>query len=521
MTVAFKPDVPQFDRTNTPDIAKGEAITLVRAIENARDPLALYAALSEGGARPDTMLFEQAAGPALLLDRAAVRAECRGREVVVSALTPNGQVVLARLDERFADRSIGREPDRLTLRFPAPHSLDAGERLAEPSPLDVIRALTTMFKQRDASEPFGLICLGTLAYDHVELFESLPEAAEDILDYPNFLFWLAEALVLFPPDAPPHAVSTSFSPDEDDAAARLGALVARCEAAPRAELAAPSPAEPDFSQVDLDDDAYGEVVTAMKTEIAAGEVYQIVPSRTFRAPCPAPLRAFASVRAFDRSPFTFFVASHAHRLFGASPEVSVRIFDAGQRKVEVKPIAGTRRRGANADEDDRLEAELRLDGKELAEHMMLVDLARNDIARISRPGTRRVARLMDTERYARVMHLVSSVVGTLKDGLDAIDALKACLNVGTLTGAPKISATQLLRQVEKTRRGPYGGAVGWINGAGLMESAVIIRSAVVRDGIAFVRAGAGVVHDSDPAAEAEETKRKASALLSALAGAAS
>lgn len=163
---------------------------------------------------------------------------------------------------------------------------------------------------------------------------------------------------------------------------------------------------------------------------------------------------------------------------------------------------------------------MRLDAKELAEHMMLVDLARNDIARISRPGTRRVARLMDTERYARVMHLVSSVVGTLKDGLDAIDALKACLNVGTLTGAPKIRATQLLRQVERTKRGPYGGAVGWINGAGLMESAVVIRSAVVRDGIAFVRAGAGVVHDSHPAAEADETKRKASALLSVLAGAA-
>jgi anthranilate synthase component 1 len=186
--------------------------------------------------------------------------------------------------------------------------------------------------------------------------------------------------------------------------------------------------------------------------------------------------------------------------------------------VEVKPIAGTRPRGLTADEDDRLEAEMRLDHKELAEHMMLVDLARNDVARISLSGTRRVAGLMTTERYARVMHLVSSVVGDLRPGLDAFAALQACLNVGTLTGAPKIRATELLRLAERTKRGPYGGAVGWVNGEGLMDTAVIIRSAVVKDGTAFVRAGAGVVHDSEPRAEAEETKRKASALLSVLAG---
>jgi anthranilate synthase component 1 len=185
--------------------------------------------------------------------------------------------------------------------------------------------------------------------------------------------------------------------------------------------------------------------------------------------------------------------------------------------LEVKPIAGTRPRGATPDEDDRFEAELRLDGKELAEHMMLVDLARNDVARITVPGTRRVARLMTVERYARVMHLVSSVIGTMRIGYDALNALQACLNVGTLTGAPKIRATELLRRFEKTKRGPYGGAVGWLNGDGLMDMGVIIRSAVVKDGTAFVRAGAGVVFDSDPRREADETLRKASALLSILA----
>jgi anthranilate synthase component 1 len=152
--------------------------------------------------------------------------------------------------------------------------------------------------------------------------------------------------------------------------------------------------------------------------------------------------------------------------------------------------------------------------------MMLVDLARNDVARVSVPGTRRVARLMSVERYARVMHLVSSVKGVLGIGYDSCHALAACLNVGTLSGAPKLKATELLRREERTKRGPYGGAVGWLNGEGAMDTGVVIRSAVVKDGTAFVRAGAGVVHDSEPQKEADETRRKASAVLSAIAAAA-
>jgi anthranilate synthase component 1 len=271
---------------------------------------------------------------------------------------------------------------------------------------------------------------------------------------------------------------------------------------------------------DLDDTEYAALVSRMKEHVLAGDVYQIVPSRTFAAPCPDPLAAFAAVRALDRSPYMFFVSSPDHVLFGASPETSVRVKrEEGWSTVEVKPIAGTRPRGADHDEDDRMEADLRLDQKEVAEHMMLVDLARNDVARVSIPGTRRVANLMTVERYARVMHLVSSVKGNLAIGYDALHALQACLNVGTLSGAPKIRATQLLRAAERTKRGPYGGAVGWLSGEGAMDTGVVIRSAVVKDGIAYVRAGAGVVHDSDPQAEADETRRKASAILSAIAAA--
>lgn len=186
--------------------------------------------------------------------------------------------------------------------------------------------------------------------------------------------------------------------------------------------------------------------------------------------------------------------------------------------VVVTPIAGTRPRGKTIDEDDRMEADLRLDGKEIAEHMMLVDLARNDVARVAEPGTRRVANLLSVERFAAVMHLVSRVEGRLEDDRDAIDALIACVTCGTLSGAPKLRALELIREAEASARGPYGGAVGWIAGDGSMDTAIVIRSALVRDGTAEVRAGAGVVHDSEPAAEAAETRHKARAVLAAIRG---
>ena len=504
----------------------GDALALFRVLPDDRDALALYAALSDNGRRADTMLFERSTGPSLLLDRAAVRAECRGHDATLKALSEGGRNLLATVARRLAERVIEQAPDRLLLRFPPPAGVDAAERLAASSPFDALRELTLCLKAADV-EPFAVTALGVIAYDHVDLFETLPGPAEDALGFPDFVFWLAESLIVFEPGARPRAVCTAFGSADREAATRayfgaqerLTDLVARCAKAPDFNYIPPPPGRPDFSQVDLDDPAYEALVARMKEHIADGDVYQIVPSRTFRSPCRTPLHAYAAIRSLDRGPYQFFVAGAEHILFGASPETSVRVFQGvGARQVEVKPIAGTRPRGATQDEDDRFEAEMRLDHKELAEHMMLVDLARNDVARISMTGTRRVAGLMTTERYARVMHLVSSVVGNLRPDLDAFAALQACLNVGTLTGAPKIRATELLRLAERTKRGPYGGAVGWVNGDGLMDTSVIIRSAVVRDGTAFVRAGAGVVYDSDPHAEAEETKRKASALLSVLAG---
>jgi anthranilate synthase component 1 len=540
----------------------GTARALTRRLGTAPDRLALYAALSDGGRRRDTILLETLAGPSLIMDQAALRIECRGLCVTLAALTAGGRTVLRAVARSLPHRVEAQEETCLTLRFPPPEGDDAEARLLASSPFDALRAIVSGIRSDSPEEPFTLACLGVVAFDHVDFLETLPAPAEDPLNYPDYLFWLAESLVVAERGLAPRLVCTAFTAEATDAmgahyaaAERLAVLSERCEQATEArssraksrgarDESVPAPLDEvhperppqadsrrardergggliqSFPKVDLDDPAYCATISRMKEHILAGDVYQIVPSRTFRAPCPDPLAAFAAVRALDPSPYMFFVSGPEHVLFGASPETSVRIVrEEGWHSVEVKPIAGTRPRGTDADEDDRMEADLRLDHKEVAEHMMLVDLARNDVARVAIPGTRRLAKLMSVERYARVMHLVSSVKGSLAIGYDALHALHACLNVGTLSGAPKLKATELLRRAERTKRGPYGGAVGWLSGEGTMDTGVVIRSAVVKDGTAFVRAGAGVVHDSEPQKEADETRRKASAVLSAIAAA--
>ncbi|MFC7536700.1 anthranilate synthase component 1 [Sphingomonas sp. GCM10030256] len=505
--------------SSQPEQPRGELVQ--RRLVGPLDPLALLAALPDAGS--DRALFEGKDGVTLAMSRAAVRAECRGEVVTLRAQNANGQSLLRAVRGLVGEWLTGAEETVLTLGIPISRSLDAEERLAAPAPLHALRCLLRAALP-DSADPFATALIGVVAFDHAALAEDLPGCQGDPLGFPDFLFWVPDTLLLFDAGGRGRVLCSAF-PDPDpgcaernlhDAVNRLSDVVTACESSPAPVEPAGHNPDGRFA-CDLDDAQFAEVVGRMKHQIAAGEVYQVVPSRTFRAACPDPLRAYAALRTVEPSSYRFFVESEEFTLFGASPETSVRIAsEGGSLEVEVRPIAGTRARGETADEDDRIEAEMRLDDKETAEHMMLVDLARNDVARVSVAGTRHVARLLTVERYARVMHLVSSVTGRLKPEFDALHALAACLNVGTLTGAPKVRATELLREAEATKRGPYGGAIGWINGAGSMDTAVVIRSAMVRDGVAFVRAGAGVVHDSDPLAEAEETRRKASALLSIL-----
>ena len=506
------------------EVTAGGARAISRRLPAPVDLLTLYSQLSDRGRRTDTMMFETTAGASIVVDRAAVRIECRGGELVLHALSSGGEVVLRLLARELTPEVVDSSDRRLAVRYERSEEVDARQRLLAPSPFDVLRAIKGLFRSETAEEPFTVLLIGVVGFDHVDLFEELPQQPENPVDFPDFVFWLAESAVIGEPRLTPRLICTSFSGGSEEekkrghfgAVERLSDLAHRTSDLRPLDLAAPIAAE---VTTDLDDEAFALAVATLKEHILAGDVYQIVASRTFSAPCPDPISAFARVRSIDRSPYMFFVSMEGCSLFGCSPETSVRVTREERTTIiEVKPIAGTRPRGASRDEDDRMEADLRLDTKEAAEHMMLVDLARNDVARVSEPGTRHVAQLMTLEKYARVMHLVSSVKGELAKDYDALHALVACLNPGTLSGAPKLKATELLRKYERTRRGPYGGTIGWLNGEGLMDTGIVIRSAVVKDGIGYVRAGAGIVHDSDPVAEADETRRKASAVLSAIAG---
>jgi anthranilate synthase component 1 len=265
---------------------------------------------------------------------------------------------------------------------------------------------------------------------------------------------------------------------------------------------------------------FRRAVEEVKEHIRAGDAFQVVPSQRFEAPCPASaLDVYRVLRATNPSPYMYlFRLAHpgggTYDIVGSSPEALVKVEDGG---AMVHPIAGTRPRGATPQEDSDLAAELLADPKERAEHLMLVDLGRNDLGRVCAPGSVEVVDFMAVERYSHVMHIVSTVTGRVADGRTALDVLTACFPAGTLSGAPKPRAMQIIEELEPTRRGLYGGCVGYLDFAGDSDTAIAIRTALIRDGVAYVQAGAGVVADSVPAAEDAECRNKAAAVLRAVA----
>ncbi|BCZ18607.1 hypothetical protein NHP190012_02490 [Helicobacter sp. NHP19-012] len=260
---------------------------------------------------------------------------------------------------------------------------------------------------------------------------------------------------------------------------------------------------------------------ATKEQIQQGEIFQAVPSRSFYIECKEPLSAYHHLKTQNPSPYMFYMQTVDFTLFGASPESALK-YDASTNLAQIYPIAGTRPRGKNPDGslnldlDNRLELDLQNDPKERAEHVMLVDLARNDIARVAKPFSRVVSKLLKVEKYAHVMHLTSAVQGALKEGLDALHAYQSFMNAGTLSGAPKIAALKLIATLEGKRRGSYGGSMGYLCADGSMDSCIIIRSAFVQKGRAVVQTGAGIVLDSVVEAEIAETKAKSKAVISAI-----
>jgi anthranilate synthase component 1 len=275
------------------------------------------------------------------------------------------------------------------------------------------------------------------------------------------------------------------------------------------------PARPTRAVPSLDGASFRAAVATAKEHIAAGDIFQVVLARRWKAPARVePLALYRALRMINPSPYMVLVETPDVALVGASPEMLVRV---GGRRVETRPIAGTRPRGVDADGDARLAEDLLADPKERAEHVMLVDLGRNDLGRVAVPGTVRVRDFMTVERYSHVMHLVSSVEADLAPEHGALDALLACFPAGTVSGAPKIRAMEIVDDLEPEARGPYAGAVGYVSFSGDLDTCIAIRTLVVREGEVSVTAGAGIVADSDPAAEERETESKAAALLHAVA----
>lgn len=499
------------------------------------DPSLLFHQLC--GDRPATLLLESADVDSkddlksLLLIDSALRISALADTVTIQALSVNGETLLPLLDAALPAEVINQKLSQgRQLRFPPVNNLlDEDSRLCSLSVFDalrlIMRLVTVPCDNGTSDQREAMLLAGLFAYDLVAGFENLPTLPA-VDQCPDYCFYLAETLLIIDHQQQTCRIQASlFTPhasEQQRLNARLLQLLAELQKPP-AKLSRQQVSDMSVT-CNQSDEQFCSVVEQMQQMIRAGEIFQVVPSRRFSLPCPCPLAAYQTLKRHNPSPYMFFMQDTLFTLFGASPESSLK-YDSRSRKIEIYPIAGTRARGYKADGsldqdlDSRIELDMRTDQKELSEHLMLVDLARNDLARICRPGSRYVADLTKVDRYSFVMHLVSRVIGVLRDDLDVLHAYRACMNMGTLSGAPKVRAMQLIAGAEGARRGCYGGAVGYLTAQGDLDSCIVIRSAYVENGIATVQAGCGVVLDSVPQSEADETRNKARAVLRAIASA--
>jgi anthranilate synthase component I len=487
---------------------------------------------------------------------ASTQITCTGDTVTLKALdTTDGPQALKAVAQCLSSAVTHQSDSELVLHLPsvAEDSAEEHARLRERSTMEPLRILTDQV----VAHPHLPLVAGAVAFDYLGTYESLPSVADGANTCPDYLFFNAriilvvdhptgscqlvgasldaaqlsaqmdalEAAINELPAQAPSAPAEQAAPAQQTTLAASAQQAASPEAQATAAASAQQTAEDTITAYPTMSDAdFCELVAKMQQHIAIGDAYQVVPSRGFVIDCPQPLQTYRYLHDADPSPYMFYIATDDFELFGASPESSL-LHSAKTGQVAIRPIAGTRPRGFAPDGsidhelDIRLELELRSDAKEVAEHVMLVDLARNDVARISAPGTRKVTQLLRVDRYSRVMHLVSEVTGQLASDLHPLDAFRASMTMGTLTGAPKLRAAELIRQYEGTRRGSYGGAVGYLRGDGELDTCIVIRSAFARGGKAIVQAGAGVVSDSVPQREADETAHKASNVLRAIAAA--
>ena len=410
----------------------------------------------------------------------------------------------------------------ITQRMHRPQEFDTTDPLA-----DLEKLLPARKYHRDKNLPAftgGLV--GYAGYDTIRYYEGekLNAPPPDDRRLPDVLFGLYNELVVF--DHVDKTIKVIANADLSvqadvelayrDACRRIDDVVNRLQQPPTSALGEIDPRgalELKFNS-NMTREQFEHAVSAGKQYIKAGDIFQFVPSQRLRVTSSAdPFDVYRALRIINPSPFMFYLKTPLCTLIGSSPEILCRVVD---RHVTSRPLAGTRKRGATPEEDKALEEELLADPKERAEHIMLVDLHRNDVGRVSKIGTVKISDVMTVERYSHVMHITSNVTGELEKGQTALDALRVSLPVGTVSGAPKVRAMQIIDELEPTRRGPYGGAVGYVDFAGDMDTCIALRTIVWKNGVFDVQAGAGVVADSVPSAEYEETLNKAKAMLKAV-----
>jgi anthranilate synthase component 1 len=491
MNVAVPPGFAAFRAAY--DAGRGSLVWR-RGVADLETPVAAYLKLAHG--KPNSFLLESVEGGA-----------ARGRYSIIG-MAPD--LVWRCQDGRASINRVARS---------APHAFVADER----PPLESLRALIaeTRLDVPDFLPPMSGGLVGYLGYDMVRQMERLPAKNADLLGTPDGLMLRPTLLAVFDNVNDDLTVVAPIYPrdgvDAQTAWDRAQADLEQAQAALERPLPHPAPpvALPPLPAPasNFTRESFIAAVLKAKEYVAAGDVFQVVPSQRFSVPFALPPFAlYRSLRRINPAPFLFFLDFGGFAVVGSSPEILVRLRDG---MVTIRPLAGTRGRGATHEADQALEAELLSDPKERAEHLMLLDLGRNDVGRVAALGSVRVTESFVVERFSHVMHISSNVEGRLRPGLDALDALVAGFPAGTLTGAPKVRAMEIVEELEPSRRGIYAGCIGYFAANGTMDTCIGLRTAVVKDGVMHVQAGCGVVADSDPDAEYEETKQKARALLRA------
>ena len=400
---------------------------------------------------------------------------------------------------------------------------DGTAEVIEGNPIDTLQLLMSRFRPAhvDGAPRFYGGAIGYMGYDVIRHIEKLPDSAVDDLNLPDLFFIFTDTLLVF--DNMEHkikVIANAFIDDGSDHEAvyrqsidKIDALVEKLRSGRLPGHREPGPSAPLVTS-NFKKEEFLAAVERTKRYIREGDIIQAVISQRFETKLDCePFDIYRALRVVNPSPYMFFLRLGDVTLAGSSPEVLVRV--EGD-EVNVKPIAGTRKRGRDAGEDAELEKELLADPKERAEHIMLVDLGRNDVGRVARPGTVVVDELMQVERYSHVMHIVSNVRGLLENGMGPFDAFKACFPAGTLTGAPKIRAMEIIEELEPCKRGVYGGSVGYFGYSNNMDMCITIRTLLIKDGRIYIQAGAGIVADSVPEKEFEETENKARGMLKAV-----